>query len=169
MMLSLARVLMEIEIGKSIEPGIAATAESAGKIERALDEGLYGLGKAWGLKHYVLAVDGCLSFYKSLDRERKKSPGTALPHLMAKVLYEQVVVHLETNMGLLPDHQEALVPKNLPLQRRITIPVQSKGDGRNINNLSYSDLMETNSPVAESPIDVLMDDSEEVIAHGDDK
>ena len=167
MVISFARVLLEIETGKSIEAGIAVTAESADEIEIALGDSIYDLRNRWGLKHYVAAVDGCLSFSRSLQQERKRSPARDLLHVMAKVLYEQVVVHLESNMGLLPNFQQALTPRNLPLHRRIAIPDQSKRDTRTDSDIS--DRMDAESIVPDSPIDVLMDDSEEVVAHGDDK
>jgi hypothetical protein len=183
---SFARTLLEIEIGRTITVDNTSVDEAEEELKETLYDVLEDRKDEFAREHYNDAVEGCLQFDVLLSMERTNNPGADLALIISKVLYKSVVVHLEKNMGLIRDPLQALAQRNLPLQQRITTPARDTYDPsrstqqrtavsvlRHIKDLSASTLFcdraRVDSLAVQPQINVLMDDSEEVVTQGDSK
>ncbi|CAO2657894.1 Nn.00g071540.m01.CDS01 [Neocucurbitaria sp. VM-36] len=167
--------------GKPIKPGN----HGMGNVEEDLKETLWQILEdredEFARGHYDDAVTGCLQFEVALSLECEKHPETDLELLVPGVLYRAVVLHLEKNMCLVRNPQQALSPKNLCLKERTTqMAHRANYQQYQDNSSTKAKLLDHSIDTPQSPpqfehvradsfISVLMDDSEEHVTQGDSK
>jgi hypothetical protein len=114
-LISLARFLLEIHLGRIIDVECSSSADldSARNILYKHLENAEGQRDA--PKHYMLAIRGCLNFRASLASSRKSGPGDELGGLIRKVILTSIIEHLRNNLSVVPKHWMFLGTRNLRL------------------------------------------------------
>ncbi|KAF3291492.1 hypothetical protein TWF970_000705 [Orbilia oligospora] len=115
-MLSFARLLLEIETGERIV--IDSLLESKPEdVRESLSDILDRQDEPRG--PYYLAVEGCLKFKASLASVQRRDPKMELDYHIRKVIYTTVVKHLEQNLSYFRNHKKLLGRRNVQVADRL--------------------------------------------------
>jgi len=114
--MSFARLLLEIEVGYTIDSSLSANPED---VRSTLSDVLDSRDRQGELRGpYHQAIEGCLKFKASLASMRKREPPAEVSHQIRKVIYTSVIEHLEQNLSLLREHKRILARRNLRIEER---------------------------------------------------
>lgn len=113
--MSLARFLLEIQLGRGIDMEFSSSADLEGAKDKLwnicndLEQQKDGLG------HYISAIRGCLNFRASLTALRKTTPRSELGDLIRKAIDFNIIKHLHRNLSVVPKYENFLVPRAVKL------------------------------------------------------
>ncbi|KAK6348439.1 hypothetical protein TWF718_006233 [Orbilia javanica] len=114
-MLSFARLLLEIEMGETIAVDFSMSADLA-DVKNALLDVLESQEEPQGPYHQ--AIEGCLKFKALLTSTQKREPKAHPDFQIRKVIYTNVIEHLEQNLSRFRNHKRLLVRRNLRIEDR---------------------------------------------------
>lgn len=114
-LMSLARFLLEIQIGRDIDMELSSSADLDGAKNKLLNLWEDEERQNDAPKHYMRAIRGCLNFRASLESLRKAAPRSELGDLVRSAIYTNIIKPLYRNLSVVPKHQRFFVPRNVKL------------------------------------------------------
>jgi hypothetical protein len=153
-MMSFARLLLEIEVGHTMDSSLSANPED---VRSGLSNILDSRDRQGELRGpYHQAIEGCLKFKASLASVQKREPQAKLSYQIRKVIYTSVIEHLEQNLSLLREHKKFLARRNLRIEERsigsapLTTQSHFPAQSRNPSPLRTSPTRQDPSPLSEN-------------------
>jgi hypothetical protein len=110
-LVSFAHLLLEIEVGHTIESSSSAKSEVTRALHEVLDQ-IYGAGDCSTFYHE--AIEGCLRFKDSKEAtQNSREPDS---YLIRQFIYEYVIKHLECHLSCFKNIDKSSGRRSLPVE-----------------------------------------------------
>ncbi|CAM1510953.1 Fc.00g084660.m01.CDS01 [Cosmosporella sp. VM-42] len=115
-MMSFARILLEIEIGETISVDTTSAANADDARAALFDILEHQFPPGYPTRPYHEAIRGCLGFKNLFAKVQRSDPKAKLDYQLRQVIYTTVITHLEHNLSSVRHYDRFMAVRNLRIK-----------------------------------------------------